>query len=51
MDPEHMKWMSEQVQKGTFLLCPKGSHMSMYDDQETYMDGLIQFIKNVHANP
>jgi hypothetical protein len=25
--------------------------MSMYDDQETYMDGLIQFIKNVHANP
>ncbi|MFM2358648.1 MAG: hypothetical protein RLY16_641, partial [Bacteroidota bacterium] len=37
MDPEHMKWMSTQVKKGRFLLCPNGSHMSMYDDQKVYM--------------
>jgi proline iminopeptidase len=49
MDPEHMKWMAGQVQKGTFLLCPNGSHMSMYDDQETYMAGLIKFIKGVEV--
>ena len=47
MDPEHMKWMSTQVQNGRFLLCPDGSHMSMYDDQKNYFPGLIQFIKDV----
>lgn len=49
MDPEHMKWMSTQVQHGRFLLCPDGSHMSMYDDQKHYFPGLIQFIKDVDA--
>lgn len=47
MDPEHMKWMSTQVQKGRYLHCPDGSHMAMYDDQKTYMNGVIQFIKDV----
>jgi proline iminopeptidase len=47
MDPKHMEWMSTQVQKGTFLLCPNGSHMSMYDDQQTYMQGVIKFVNEV----
>jgi proline iminopeptidase len=47
MDPEHMKWMSTQLPNGRFLLCPNGSHMSMYDDQKHYFPGLIQFIKDV----
>ena len=47
MDPEHMKWMSTQVQLGRYLYCPTGSHMSMYDDQQHYFPGLIQFIKDV----
>ena len=47
MDPEHMKWMSTQVQQGRFLFCANGSHMSMYDDQQTYMQGLVKFIKDV----
>jgi len=47
MDPEHMKWVSTAVQKGRFLLCPNGSHMCMWDDQKTYMDGLIAFLKDV----
>ncbi|MFZ9661844.1 MAG: proline iminopeptidase, partial [Chitinophagaceae bacterium] len=47
MDPEHMKWMSTQVQKGRFLLCPTGSHMSMWDDQKDFFPGVIQFIKDV----
>jgi proline iminopeptidase len=47
MDPEHMKWMSTQVQNGRSLTCPNGSHMSMYDDQKNYFPGLIQFIKDV----
>ncbi|MBW3545589.1 MAG: proline iminopeptidase-family hydrolase [Bacteroidetes bacterium] len=49
MDPEHMRWMAEQVQHGTYLHCPNGSHMSFYDDQETYMQGLIKFMKGVDA--
>jgi proline iminopeptidase len=47
MDPEHMKWMSTQLPNGRFLLCANGSHMSMYDDQQTYMAGLIKFLKEV----
>jgi len=47
MDPEHMKWMSTQVQHGRFLMCTDGSHMSMYDDQKNYFPGLISFIKDV----
>jgi len=49
MDPEHMKWMATQVQKGRSLLCPNGSHCAMWDDQPNYFPGLIQFIKDVDA--
>ena len=49
MDPKHMEWMAGQVQRGRFLLCPKGSHLAMYDDQETYVDGLIRFIDETDA--
>lgn len=50
MDPEHMKWMSTQVQNGRFLYCPNGSHLSQYDDQETYIPGVIKFLKDVNEN-
>jgi proline iminopeptidase len=51
MDPKHMEWIAAQVQHGRFLLCPEGSHMAMYDDQQTYVDGLIRFINDVDAGP
>ncbi|SHK90557.1 proline iminopeptidase-family hydrolase [Hymenobacter psychrotolerans] len=47
MDPEHMRMVAQKVQNGTALICPNGSHMSLYDDQQTYMTGLIKFIKGV----
>ena len=47
MDPEHMKWMATQVQNGRSLICPNGSHCSMWDDQAHYFPGLISFIKDV----
>ncbi len=47
MDPEHMQWMATQVQKGRSLICPEGSHCSMWDDQAHYFPGLITFIKDV----
>jgi proline iminopeptidase len=49
MDPAHMKWIASQVQHGSFLLCPNGSHMAMWDDQATYAQGLITFLKGVDA--
>jgi proline iminopeptidase len=49
MDPEHMKWMSTQVQNGSYLYCANGSHMCMYDDQDTYLKGLITFLKGIDA--
>lgn len=49
MDPEHMKWVAGQVKNGRFLLCPNGSHMCMWDDQEHYFPGLISFLKDVDA--
>lgn len=46
MDPAHMKWMSEQFSKGRYLYCANGSHMAMYDDQQTWFTGLIKFLKD-----
>ncbi len=47
MDPEYMEWMAGEVQNGRFLYCPNGSHLAQYDDQKTYFNGLIKFIKDV----
>lgn len=47
MDPKHMEWMSTQVKQGRFLLCPDGSHLSMWDDQQHFFPGVIQFLKDV----
>ena len=49
MDPEHMRWIATAVQNGRFLLCPNGSHLSQYDDQEHFFPGLIKFIHDVDA--
>ena len=46
MDPAHMEWIARQAQKGQYLYCPNGSHMAMYDDQKTYMDGVIHFLQS-----
>lgn len=49
MDPKYMEWMSGEVQNGRFLLCPNGSHLSQYDDQKTFFNGLIKFVKDVDS--
>ena len=42
-----MEMMSTKVAHGRYLYCPNGSHMAMYDDQATYMGGVVQFIEDV----
>jgi proline iminopeptidase len=50
MDPEHMKWMAGALPDGRYLHCPDGSHLAMYDDQQTYMAGLVEFLRDVDAS-
>lgn len=45
MDPKFMEKMSTLLPKGHYLHCPKGSHMAFYDDQKTYFEGLLSFLK------
>ncbi|RFM26964.1 proline iminopeptidase-family hydrolase [Deminuibacter soli] len=47
MNPGHMQWMATQVKNGSFLYCPGGSHLCFYDDQKTYMDGLLKYIHGI----
>ena len=49
MDPKAMEEQSKLVKKGRYLYCPNGSHLSMWDDQQVFMTGVIKFIKDVDA--
>ena len=47
MDPSHMEMMAGRFPAGQYLYCPDGSHMAMYDDQQTYFAGLIGFLNGL----
>ena len=47
MDPKAMEWMASQIPNARYLNCPNGSHMALYDDQQTWFRGVIDFIKDV----
>lgn len=49
MDPAHMEAMARALPAGRYLHCPNGSHLAMYDDQQTYFDGLVAFIEDVDS--
>jgi proline iminopeptidase len=49
MDPGHMEMMANRIPRGTYLYCPDGSHLAMYDDQVTYFDGIVNFIRSVEG--
>ena len=49
MDPAFMEKMSALLPDGHYLYCPNGGHMAMYDDQATYMAGVIGFLRDFDA--
>ena len=49
MDPKAMEEQSKLVKNGSYLYCPNGSHLSMWDDQQVFMNGVIDFIHKVDA--
>ncbi len=51
MDPAHMEMMAGCLPGGRYLYCPDGSHLAMYDDQETYFAGLIEFLHGIGGWP
>lgn len=44
MDPVHLRDMAERLSQGTYLHCPDGSHLALYDDQQTYMQGMLGWL-------
>lgn len=49
MDPKMMEEQSKLVQNGSYLYCPNGSHLAMWDDQQVFMNGVVNWIKKVDA--
>jgi proline iminopeptidase len=47
MDPKAMEAQSKMVKNGSYLYCPDGSHLAMWDDQKVFMNGVIKWIKEV----
>src|SRR5580658_3093290 len=47
MDPAHMEMMARHLPNGSYLHCPNGSHLAMYDDQDTYFAGLTRFLTSL----
>ena len=47
MDPAHMEEVASRLPRWSYLYCPNGSHMAMYDDQQTYFEGLIGWLKGL----
>jgi proline iminopeptidase len=48
MSIEDKKRMDLLIPNSRLLIC-EGSHLSMYDDQQNYFNGLIKFLKEVHS--
>jgi proline iminopeptidase len=44
MDPAHLEDMAKRLPQGSYLHCPNGSHLALYDDQQTYMRGLVDWL-------
>jgi proline iminopeptidase len=47
MDPEHMRWMADQLPRGRYLHCPDGSHLAQFDDPQHYFPGLLDFLRSL----
>jgi len=51
MDPAYMEMMASRLPAGWYLYCPQGSHLAMYDDQQTYFTGLTAFLNDLKDQP
>ena len=47
MDPTFLEMMATKIPQGSSFICPEGSHMALYDDQEAYFGALLKFLKGL----
>lgn len=47
MREDDIREMARLIPKSSFYLTENGSHLSMWDDQESYFKGLLGFLKNL----
>jgi proline iminopeptidase len=47
MDPAWMEKMAKLIPHARYLHCPAGAHLAMYDDQHTYIEGVLRFLSDV----
>ncbi len=50
MDPTYMEMMAGRLANGRYHHCGNGSHLALYDDQETYFEGLVGFLEQLAAS-
>jgi proline iminopeptidase len=49
MDPTYMQAMAKRLPNGEYLFLPDGSHLAMYDDQDRYFGGLLNFLRAIEG--
>jgi len=49
MNPDDMRREGKLLPNSRVILCEKGSHLCMWDDQEAYFRGLLGWVKDVEA--
>jgi proline iminopeptidase len=47
MNPHDLMEMSRRMPDARTVICPNGSHLSMYDDQQSYFAALLPFLNRV----
>ncbi len=47
MDPVHLEGMARAFPHGRYHHCPAGSHLAIYDDQASWFEGLLGFLRDV----
>ncbi len=49
MDPAHLEGMAKSFARGRYHHCPEGSHLAIYDDQASWFEGLLRFLRDVDS--
>ncbi len=47
MDPDDCRKMAEMMPNAEVAICPQGSHLALWDDQEVYYEYLLKFLRSL----
>ncbi|MCW2791224.1 MAG: pip [Nocardioides sp.] len=49
MDPAQLRRMADELPRGRYHHSPEGSHLALVDDQEVYVAGLLEFLRELEG--